>query len=199
MRVRTEAKRQAILAVAGELFIQEGYGATSMARIAAKVGGSKTTLYGYFPSKEAVFSAFVAQTGAPIFKELEELELGALDLHAALALLGATYLRLVLSAPAIAVHRVVIAEAGRFPELGRIFFETGRRRTMDGVTKVIGALAVTHHHPSLASPLAVSHFRGLVEARLYERRLWGVDAEISAADIDLAVTSAIDCFLHGYA
>jgi AcrR family transcriptional regulator len=197
MRVRTEAKRQAILAVAGELFLREGYGATSMARIAAEVGGSKTTLYGYFPSKEAVFSAFIAQTGSPIFEELDSLDLDGLDLAAALTVLGTTYLRLLLSPAAIAVHRVVIAEAGRFPELGRIFFDSGRRHTVGGVAKIMGALAVTHDRPSLASVDAVAHFRGLVEAGLYERRLWGVDQVICAQVVDEAVRSAVACFLQG--
>jgi AcrR family transcriptional regulator len=196
MRVRTEAKRQAILAVAGDLFLKGGYAGTSMAQIAAEVGGSKTTLYGYFPSKAAVFSAFVAETGARLFKEIEALDLGGLDLPAALGALGAVYLRLLLSPAAIDLHRVVIAEAGRFPELGQLFFESGRRQTVDRVAKTLAALAITHDRPSLASSVAVTHFRGLIEAGLYERRLLGGEVDLSA-DVDAAVSAAVACFLSG--
>jgi len=196
MRVRTEARRQAIIAVAGELFLKAGYGATSMAQIAVEVGGSKATLYGYFPTKAELFSAFVAETGASIFRELELLDLAGLDLAAALGRLGLAYLRLMLSPRAIGVHRVVIAEAGRFPELGQLFFENGRRHTVDRVARMLSALADAHERPALASSDAVSHFRGLIEAGLYERRLLGAEVDLSA-DIEASVRSAVACFLRG--
>ncbi len=57
MRRRTEAKRNAILKVAEELFRKKGYQNTSMSEITAKVGGSKATIYGYFKSKKLLFEA----------------------------------------------------------------------------------------------------------------------------------------------
>ena len=57
MRVRTEVKRQEIIRIAGELFEERGYDRTSMSAIAARVGGSKATLYGYFKSKEELLLA----------------------------------------------------------------------------------------------------------------------------------------------
>ena len=60
MRVRTEEKRQEIVRIAAELFEQLGYERTSMSAIAASVGGSKATLYGYFASKEDLLRAVLA-------------------------------------------------------------------------------------------------------------------------------------------
>ena len=54
---RADTRRQAILEVAREVFLQEGYAAASMSVIAARVGGSKAPLYSYFPSKEQLFGA----------------------------------------------------------------------------------------------------------------------------------------------
>ena len=51
MRVRKEEKRQEIVRIAAKLFEELGYERTSMSTIAARDGGSKATLYGYFPSK----------------------------------------------------------------------------------------------------------------------------------------------------
>ena len=59
---RGDAKRRAILDVASEVFLAQGYAETSMSEIAAKVGGSKGTLYNYFRSKEELFSAFITDT-----------------------------------------------------------------------------------------------------------------------------------------
>src|SRR3546814_17910326 len=52
MRTKSEARRDAILGVALEVFREVGFDAASMSQIAARVGGSKATLYNYFSSKE---------------------------------------------------------------------------------------------------------------------------------------------------
>ena len=52
-------RRAAILAVARTAFFAHGYGATSMSAIAATLGGSKTTLWSHFRSKEALFAAVI--------------------------------------------------------------------------------------------------------------------------------------------
>ena len=57
MRVKSEARRQAIIDVAKEAFCRQGFEATSMSEIASRVGGSKATLYNYFRSKEEIFIA----------------------------------------------------------------------------------------------------------------------------------------------
>src|SRR5579863_8801536 len=59
---RSDAKRRAIMQVARAAFLARGYAATSMSEIAAKLGGSKGTLYNYFRSKEELFEALMAET-----------------------------------------------------------------------------------------------------------------------------------------
>src|SRR3954464_10654712 len=54
-------RRELILDVASEVFLKEGYAATSMSEIAARLGGSKGTLYNYFKSKEELFEAYVSR------------------------------------------------------------------------------------------------------------------------------------------
>ena len=51
------ARRKAILATAREMFLDQGYKPVSMSAIAARLGGSKTTLWSYFPSKPVLFMA----------------------------------------------------------------------------------------------------------------------------------------------
>src|ERR1700728_4072656 len=59
---RSDAKRRAILDVASEVFLAQGFAATSMSEIAARLGGSKGTLYNYFRSKEELFAAIMIDT-----------------------------------------------------------------------------------------------------------------------------------------
>ena len=57
MRARAGPKRQEIIRIATELLEERGYERTSMSEIAARVGGSKATLYAYFHSKEQLLRA----------------------------------------------------------------------------------------------------------------------------------------------
>ena len=75
MRVKTPARREAILAVAADVFKEMGFEGASMAEISARIGGSKATLYGYFKSKEELF---VAVTHGEAKKQMEP-ALAALD------------------------------------------------------------------------------------------------------------------------
>jgi len=56
---RRDLKRDMILSIAQEVFLEEGYAAASMSTIAARLGGSKGTLYNYFRSKAELFVAVI--------------------------------------------------------------------------------------------------------------------------------------------
>ena len=64
LKDRRDQRREAILEVAREVFTEEGYAAASMSTIAARLGGSKGTLYNYFKSKEELFGAYVREGAA---------------------------------------------------------------------------------------------------------------------------------------
>ena len=55
MKTKTESKRQAIIQAAAEVFREVGFDRASMSDIRERIGGSKATLYNYFPSKEKLF------------------------------------------------------------------------------------------------------------------------------------------------
>src|ERR1700746_2932734 len=79
-RPSKDERREAIIEVARQVFFEEGYAAASMSTIAARLGGSKGTLYNYFKSKEELFEAYIrdscARIGGPVF-ELPEAGDGA--------------------------------------------------------------------------------------------------------------------------
>src|SRR5580765_2094729 len=92
MRMRTEEKKQEIVRIAAELFEEFGYERASMSAIAARAGGSKATLYGYFASKEdllrAVLDHDVNQQADRLLHEF----LSEKDLRSGLVRLGISYL-----------------------------------------------------------------------------------------------------------
>src|SRR5271155_1642255 len=108
-----DERREAILKVAREVFFEQGYSAASMSMIAARLGGSKGTLYNYFKSKEELFAAYIARHCAWQQGGMDELYSHASEVRPALMELGRILLRFVLSDFGIRNFILVISEAGR--------------------------------------------------------------------------------------
>lgn len=129
---RRETRRQdrhdAIVAVASRSFLEKGYAGTSMSAVAADVGGSKATLWNYFPSKEDLFSAVIDRAASDFRTRLSALLEPGGDLETSLRCFAASFLEKVTSPQAIELHRLVVGEVRRFPEVGRIFFERAPRQ-----------------------------------------------------------------------
>ena len=86
-------RRDHIIAVAAPVFAEDGYGASSMSSIAARLGGSKATLYKYFPSKQHLFEAVMENRCARVLAPLRDLRSsGEDDLEALLTDFGARFL-----------------------------------------------------------------------------------------------------------
>jgi len=174
MRVKSDEIRRKILGIAGSLFTTNGFGAVNMSQIASAVGGSKSTLYNHFPSKELLFEAFVVEAGKERFTALSKVTFDDVDPRRTLAEFGAIYLQLVLSPEVLAINRLVIAEAPRFPDLGKIFYENGPRQTVARIESLIAQLS----DRALLRPGnphdACLCFKALLDGDLYERSLWGL-------------------------
>jgi AcrR family transcriptional regulator len=120
-RRRKEARPKEILAAALALFAERGFAATRLDDVALRAGVTKGTLYLYFPNKEELFEAVVRQTLVPNIEWGEAL-LDKPDEPAALLLerLMHSWAELALS-PAGAIPKIIISEAGNFPELARFY------------------------------------------------------------------------------
>lgn len=127
---RRRDRREAILGVAAQSFLERGYAGTTMSGIAATLGGSKGTLWSYFSSKEELFAAVIDEkTRAYRARLTEILEAPCDDIRQTLTRFCRSIVEKITSPDAIALHRLVMAEAGRFPEMGRIFYERAPRQT----------------------------------------------------------------------
>jgi TetR/AcrR family transcriptional repressor of mexJK operon len=198
MRVKSTLIRQKILEIAGELFVSQGFGAVSMSQIAATLGGSKSTLYNHFRSKEELFEAYVIEAGRERFAALSEINPAFGEAQAVLVSFGRAYLSLLLSPSVLAVNRLVIAETTRFPALGHIFYENGPRQTLDRIVMVMKVLAARALIEAGDMRLAGLVFKAMAEADLYEKHLWGLIGEAEQATIEAAAVKASDEFLLHY-
>jgi len=117
---RSDRKRRVILEAATDLFLRNGYLGTSMDEVASVAGVSKQTVYKHFSDKEGLFQelvlATIDQVGEPFYEALPSLE-DTDDVEEDLRALARGLIRIVMRPRLLQLRRLVIAEAGRFPEL----------------------------------------------------------------------------------
>lgn len=201
MKVRTAERRDAIVSAAARLFQESGYDGASMNELVRRMGGSKATLYGYFPSKEALFSAVVRSFAT------SHLTKATKDLAASRTRKASVEQRLVRFAEgvlevltsdrtALAVARMVIGEAGR-TDVGRIFNEAGPQETMMALAGLVSEMMEAGELRPGNPTVAASHLMALITAennsRFYERD----PAPIPATERRRMAKDAVSTYLHG--
>jgi len=164
MRMRTEAKRQAILDVAAKTFQELGFARTSMSEICARVGGSKATIYNYFASKEELFSEVMFQSTEAEFIVIHQaLAESTDDIAASLRRFGERLLSFIYSPRIRAERHLAISESKR-SDLGRLVYERGVLRSQTLMSAFMEA-AMSRGSLRRSDPLvATRHFFGLLEA-----------------------------------
>jgi TetR/AcrR family transcriptional repressor of mexJK operon len=200
---RSARKRRAILEAATEAFLRNGYRGTSMDEIAKHAAVSKQTVYKHFADKERLFSEIVVGTvdeaSDPVHDEVRSLQDSG-DLEADLRDLARRQLTKVMQPRLLALRRLVIAEAGRFPELGRVFYERGPGRTMAALADTFERLAARGVLQIEDPQLAAAHFNWLFMSRpVNEAMLLGREEPPPAADLDRHVKTGVRVFLAAYA
>lgn len=195
MRVKMDARRRAIIDDAGVIFRECGYERASMSQIAARVGGSKATLYGYFKSKQELFMAVMTDA-----VECQSDALFALidmvgdDPAESLRAFGRSYLDLVLTPDINAVTRIGIAE-GHDATIGGAIYELGPRRGWLMMAEHLQGWIDRGLLRQADSRVVALHLRALLEAGIVEPTLFGAAPHFER---EAAVTQAVDAFLRAY-
>jgi len=198
-RLLAEQLRERILEVATPLFLTEGYGATSIEAVAKQARMSKRTVYSRFRDKAEMFGAvvhrLVERMRPPDVPPERYFEGGSLE--AILQRLAQLVLRAALSPPALALHRVIVAEATRFPELAAAVNQEGTRR--EAILRIAALLegeAQTGRLSLTNAEFAAEQFLHMLVAGP-QRRALGLGTPMTAAELDAWARDAVDLFLNG--
>jgi TetR/AcrR family transcriptional repressor of mexJK operon len=199
---RSTRKRSAILDAAASLFLRKGYLGTSMDEIAALAAVSKQTVYKHFADKERVFTeivvAAVDEASDRVHAEVLELADSG-DVAADLRDLARRQLEMVMQPRLLQLRRLVIGEAGRFPDLGRTFDERGPARTVSALADAFERLAARGVLNVDGDPLvAAQHFNWLIMSIPLNEAMFLGDDEPSAADLDRYAHTGVRAFLAAY-
>jgi len=188
-----------VIRSAGELFLEQGYSGVSLEMIVAKTGGSYRDLYRDFGGKEELFRRVLEGIAQEVLQSLQSNSLPPADVNASLEdtlfSIGQNFLRSLLSPKVLSVHRLMVSEASRFPEISARFLKLGPQSAYSAVgnllEKCFSAEKIKLDDPGLAARL----FLDMLGGDLQLRALTG--SKISKNEIDERVRAGTRVFLDG--
>jgi TetR/AcrR family transcriptional repressor of mexJK operon len=195
-----------ILEVATRAFLTDGYAATSIETIAVNAGVAKRTLYVRWRDKPALFRAVLERLMARWLATPEppgrkhpardRLPTAAERLEVALQQAAARVLAVALQPDALALHRLMIAESGRFPELAKMVRQSGAAAGMARISGLLAGEMLAGRLAQLDPAIAAEQFLYLVLTGP-QRRALGLAPPLDAAGIAAWARQAVALFLHG--
>jgi AcrR family transcriptional regulator len=168
-RRRKDARPAEIVEAALACFADRGFAATRLDDIAARAGVTKGTLYLYFQSKDDLFKAVVRETLIPNLERFEALAVKAKSPLALLEELMLAWANLISESPVGAIPKLVIAEAGNFPDLAHFYFEEVVGR---GLRLITGILRRGMECGEMRPELDLDHAAFCVVAPMLFSALW---------------------------
>lgn len=189
-------KRTAIVEAATKLFLDSGYDGTSLARIAEEAGVSRATLFKQFTTKAALFEAIVTEHWKVDDEEAPLPEPG--NLRAGLEVLGRRYAALLTQPGMAALHRIVIAEVPRFPELGATQFKLGKMPYFESVRRYLAAENAAGTAVLDDAEMAATQFLGMISNYVFWPRMLLARWEPDDASVLNAVDQAVQTMLARY-
>ncbi len=194
-----QGKRRQILDGARQIFLEAGYERACMDHIAARAEVSKATVYHHFQDKQRLFVACALEKSRELRERLAAmLEAPSGDVERDLQQFGETFLRSRLSRDALALRRVILAEAPRFPELGKALLEDGPLATRARLAEYLQSRAAAGALRIEDPRLAAFQFIALCQGDLFIRAEFGVVTDPPEERVREAVRGAVRTFLRAY-
>ena len=188
---------QHIVDTAARLFIQQGYAATSIEQIAAAAGSGKQTIYRRFVSKEALFIEVINRRGQRLTEMAKAAHATGANPLDSLRGIARMMLDFILDPQMIGLHRVLIAEASRFPDTVAAVHESCSKPIQDLLHAALreAQRAGQIHFVDVAQ--TQMQMIGLVASGAVQKTLIGQTAFETPGERDAYFETAWKVFLHG--
>ena len=191
-------KGEAILHAAAVLFPKLGFEKTTMDEIAQAAGVTKQTVYSHYQSKELLFTQMIDDLCRRAIDAQPVVGITSKSFEALLLDVGMKVLDLITSVDGMAVTRLVIAEAARYPKLAKLYYESGTQRIMQLLAEFLdfqnarGVIAI----PNTES--AAAYFFSLLKGQYFLRMILGVPPIPSASAKRAHVKEVVALFMCVY-
>lgn len=195
-RLEAAALGDKILDTATALFLSRGFGATSIEAVAGRARISKRTFYHRFRDKAELYRAVIRRMLDRWLPEIEAAFEGPASLEALLERAALRMLTVALSPEALALRRLLLAEAERFPELIDIAIEQGARRGIDRVAALLEEERRAGRIALEDCGFAAMQFQEMVLA-IPLRRAMGFGSPMSEEERDAWAKNCVALFIGG--
>ncbi|BAM91195.1 TetR family transcriptional regulator [Bradyrhizobium oligotrophicum S58] len=194
---RTERKHAQILASARTLFMAGGFDTTSVDAIARHAGVSKATLYGHFADKDALLLALVEADCRSMGETLWIRDERPIDLERDLREIARRFLAMFLDGRGLAMHRLVMSCASRYPAIAEAFMTAGPDRCDAEVAAFLRAAEVQGLLDVPDARLAATQFLTLIQGRL--PLTWALSMKAPSPAVSRAqIEGGIKVFIAAY-
>lgn len=189
-------REKRFLAAALKVFAEQGYSGTTMDMVAAEAGLSKPTLYQYFSSKEALFSAMMMGERDHMLEVFQHPS--GKGMVADLFSFAWDYADAVLRPDLLSLARLIIGEVQRFPEIGRAYQQSGPDRLLTGIMDYLSARRQAGDLGFQDPELAAQDLWGLILSAPRTQALYLPDHLPSRAEVARYVNNGLRVFLKAY-
>ena len=187
-----------VLAGARDVFLRDGFEGANVDDIAREAGVSKATLYSYFPDKRLLFVEVAriecARQADAAIETLTPDMPPAVVLHTAATRLVA----FMTSDFGRQMYRTCVAESGRFPEIGRAFYESGPKLVRDRLGAYLRDAVARGQLVIDDIDLAADQFAELCKASIHACMVFGMTDCCTPAMHERTITGAVEMFMARY-
>ncbi len=174
-----EARNQNLIHTAGRLFLEKGYSKVSLELIAREARVAVRTIYVKFGGKPGLFSAVLLANRNRYFSDISQMDHDERPVREVLGEFGQRFLELITSPAALAMQRMVIAEATSNPEVAQTFFEAGPRETRAILQRYFARPSVKAQlRDDVAAELIPVHLLNCVMGDQFSRFLFDPDGTV---------------------
>jgi TetR/AcrR family transcriptional repressor of mexJK operon len=201
-QTRAARKRAQIQRAAIGQFLQHGYAGTSIDDITAAARVSKQTVYKHFGGKEGLFLAIINDTVGEVLDEFfHRMNLrfnDTADLERELRAIARRFLSLLMRPELLALRRLVIGEASRFPQLGDVWWQGGPARVAADLSPYLRRLADKGELAIDDPDLAAQQFNWLVLSIPVNQAMFRPTRQFTQAELDHHADMGVRTFLAAY-
>ena len=198
---RSDRKRKLLLLAATEIFLDKGYDGASMEDVATKAAVSKPTVYRFFSDKERLFAEIVRATTGEIdelVRLVVETMAEQIDVESGLTIFARRFLSALMQPRVLRLRRLVMANAERFPDVGRSWYEQGFDRVLVTLGSSFRSLADRKLLRIEDPLLAANHFVGMLLWIPINKAMYTGDYRSTPRELEVFATAAVRAFLAGY-
>lgn len=208
IRCPVQSPRQAIRDAAVAVYLRSGDVHSSVEEIAAVAGVSKQTVYNQFSDKETLFIEAIQATVGPIQESFAQLisspavsdDTAGDGFKAEVRAIARRLIRSVARPDVIRLRRIVIAEADRYPDLARDWYEQGPAQSVRTLAAIFSTYAERGLIVADDLMIAAEQFNWLVLGHVLNTLMFTLpDNPFTEADLDRIADAGARVSLGTYA